>query len=64
MEIDAVDKIKSYIKEHNISIEELADELYVNTDFLQNVFDKKYIFIDSLDIDYIYEALLRLTKTK
>lgn len=64
METDVVDKIKLCMQEHDITLENLADELCVNSDFLQNVLDKKYIFLDALDVEYVHEALLRIIESK
>jgi hypothetical protein len=64
MNFNSIDEVKTYLENNNLTLEELADELGVNSDFLQNVFDKKYLFMDSTDIDYIKEALLRITESK
>lgn len=64
MNFNSIDEVKTYLENNNLTLEELADELGVNPDFLQNVFDKKYLFMDSTDIDYIKEALLRITESK
>lgn len=64
MNFNSIDEIKTYLENNNITLEELADELGVNSDFLENVFDKKYLFMDSTDIDYVQEALLRIVESK
>ena len=64
MNFNSIDEVKTYLENNNLTLEELADELGVNSDFLQNLFDKKYLFMDSTDIDYIKEALLRITESK
>lgn len=64
MNFNSIDEVKTYLENNNLTLEELADELGVNSDFLQNVFDKKYLFMDSTDIYYIKEALLRITESK
>lgn len=55
-----IDKIKTYLKNNNITLEELADELSVNSIFLQKLLDNEYKFIDPEDIDHIYETILQL----
>ena len=64
MNFNSIDEVKTYLENNNLTLEELAAELGVISDFLQNVFDKKYLFMDSTDIDYIKEALLRITESK
>nr|DAQ55490.1 MAG TPA: helix-turn-helix domain protein [Caudoviricetes sp.] len=64
MKFNSIDEIKTYLENNNITLEELADELGINSDFLENVFDKKYLFMDSTDIDYVQEALLRIVESK
>ena len=64
MNFNSIDEVKTYLENNNLTLEELADELGGNSDFFQNVFGKKYLFMDSTDIDYIKEALLRITESK
>ena len=64
MDLNSIDDIKTYLENNNITLEDLADELGVNSDFLKNIFDKKYLFMDSTDINYVQEALLRIIKSK
>lgn len=40
MNFNSIDEVKTYLENNNLTLEELADELGVNSDFLQNVFDK------------------------
>lgn len=64
MDLNSIDDIKTYLENNNITLEDLADELGVNSDFLKNIFDKKYLFMDSTDINYVQEALLRIINSK
>jgi lambda repressor-like predicted transcriptional regulator len=64
MDLNSIDDIKTYLENNNIALEDLSDELGVNSDFLKNIFDKKYLFMDSTDINYIQEALLRIINSK
>lgn len=64
MDLNSIDDIKTYLENNNITLEDLADELGVNSDFLKNIFDKKYLFMDSADINYVQEALLRIINSK
>lgn len=58
---DSIVKIKTYMNEHSISTEELADELSVSSIFLQKILDNEYKFVDPEDIDHIYETILQLS---
>lgn len=64
MDLNSIDDIKTYLENNNIALEDLADELGVNSDFLKNIFDEKYLFMDSTDINYVQEALLRIINSK
>nr|DAN37951.1 MAG TPA: helix-turn-helix domain protein [Caudoviricetes sp.] len=64
MDLNSIDDIKTYLENNNITLEDLADELGVNSDFLKNIFDKKYLFMDSTDINYVQEAILRIINSK
>ena len=58
---ESIVKIKTYMNEHSISTEELADELSVSSIFLQKILDNEYNFVDPEDIDHIYETILQLS---
>lgn len=64
MDLNSIDDIKTYLENNNITLEDLADELGVNSDFLKNIFDEKYLFMDSTDINYVQEAILRIINSK
>lgn len=64
MDLNSIDDIKTYLENNNITLEDLEDELGVNSDFLKNIFDKKYLFMDSTDINYVQEAILRIINSK
>lgn len=64
MNLNSIDDIKTYLENNNIALEDLADELGVNSDFLKNIFDEKYLFMDSTDINYVQEAILRIINSK
>ena len=64
MDLNSIDDIKTYLENNNITLEDLADELGVNSDFLKNIFDKKYLFMDSTDINYVQEAILHIINSK
>lgn len=64
MDLNSIDDIKTCLENNNIALEDLADELGVNSDFLKNIFDKKYLFMDSTDINYVQEAILRIINSK
>ena len=64
MDLNSIDDIKTYLENNNITLEDLADELGVNSDFLKNIFDINYLFMDCTDINYVQEALLRIINSK
>lgn len=59
MDLNSIDDIKTYLENNNITLEDLADELGVNSDFLKNIFDKK-IFIHGF---YRYKLCTRSSFT-